>query len=374
MKDIQAILEACHNAEEAGRPFALATVVKVEGSAYRRPGARMLIRPDGSRIGSVSGGCLEADVVQRAQQVLATGEPEYVLYDTRSSNGDLIAELGCKGAVGILIECAFHPEVQRSLRFLGSFVQTRGEGAQATVFRVEGETPLSPGARLMISAKGSLYVTQEAADLAARLLPELESVMRQGQAQTRTLAFPGGRAEALLEPIQSPLSLQIFGAGQDAAPLAQMARALGWQVTVIDHRASLLSPERFPGVQTLHLSRPGPLEALDAPDARTAVVLMSHNYAQDLDWLRHLLPSPLQYIGLLGPRKRADQMLADLCGEGIVPDAASLARLYSPAGLDIGSETPEEIAFSILAEIQAALHARSGGFLRERKGPIHSGR
>ncbi|HLK59174.1 MAG TPA: XdhC family protein [Chthonomonadaceae bacterium] len=371
MRDLQAIREACREEADTRTPLALATVVKVEGSAYRRPGARMLIYPDGRRIGSVSGGCLEADVVLRAQQVLATGEPAYVLYDMRVSNGDLIAELGCKGAVGILIERTSRPEVHCSLRFLASFLETRGQGAQATVFRVEGVAPVQVGDRLLQRAQGAVHGTLDAPDLMPMLLPDLSETMQSGQARTRTLLFPEGSAEALFEPVVSPISLRIFGAGQDAVPLAAQARGLGWQVTVIDHRPTMLAPERFPGVTLRLASRPEHLDALPAPDARTAAVLMSHNYVQDLSWLLHLLPSSLPYIGLLGPRKRAEQMRADLFREGIVPEAALWARLYSPAGLDLGSETPEEIAFAILGEIQAALHGRSSGSLRERKGPIH---
>jgi len=372
MKELQAALAACGNEGEAGRSSALATVVKVEGSAYRRPGARMLVGPDGSRIGSVSGGCLEADVALHARQVAASGIPEYVLYDSRSSNGDVIAELGCKGAVGVLIERVDSPYVLASLQFLTGFAQDRGEGAHVTVFRVEGECPVDVGDRLMQRARGPLQGSRQALAIASRLLPHMEQAMQEGQARTITLSFSAGRAEALIEPIQSPLSLLLFGAGPDAVPLAPMASLLGWQVTVVDHRASMLSAERFPGAATLLLSHPDHWKDLPTLDARTAAVIMSHNYLRDLAWLRRLLRSPLRYIGLLGPRKRAEQMRADLCQDGLLTDPEILSPLYSPTGLDIGSETAEEIALAIVAEIQAALHDRSGGFLRERKGPIHS--
>jgi xanthine dehydrogenase accessory factor len=371
MKELPEILDACRNESAAGRPSALATVVKVEGSAYRRPGARMLVASDGSRIGSVSGGCLEADVALHAHQVAETGVSEYVLYDARTSNGDVVAELGCKGAVGVLIEPADRPCVLASLQFLAGFARERGEGAQVTVFRVEGDCPVHVGDRLMQRGQGAPQGDSDAPDLTRLLLPHLAQAVRERQAQTRTLSFPAGSAEALIEPARSPISLLLFGAGQDAVPLAQMASLLGWQVTIVDHRPSMLSSERFSGIRTLLVSRPEQRKELLVPDARTAAVIMSHNYLQDLAWLRHLLPSPLRYIGLLGPRKRADQMRADLGREGIAPNSEVLSRLYSPTGLDIGSETPEEIALAILAEIQAAMQDRSGGFLRERKGPIH---
>ena len=349
---------------------------------------------DADRLSSWLAAVTRQEVWRLARRAAASGQPEYVLYDTRTSNGDVLAELGCKGAVGVLIEPADSPHVLGSLRFLAGFASERGQGAQVTIFRAEGDCPVRVGDRLMQRAQGPLQGTREAPgqagvaleagpageSLQARLessglipllVPSLAQAMREGRAQTRTLSFPAGSAEALIEPIQSPLSLLLFGAGQDAVPLAQMASLLGWQVTVVDPRPSALLAERFPGAETVLLSHPDQWKELPALDARTAAVIMSHNYIRDLTCLQHLLKSPLRYIGLLGPRKRAEQMRADLSQGGTVPDLEAWSSLYSPAGLDIGSETAEEIALAIVAEIQAALHDRSGGFLRERRGPIH---
>lgn len=370
MKDLQAMRAACQASRKAGQPLALATVVKVEGSAYRRPGARMLIHPDGTRLGSVSGGCLEADVVRRAQEVMATGEPSYVLYDSRASNGDLVAELGCKGAVGILIERATDLSVFNSLAFCATLACERRTGMMATVFRVEGNSPVRVGERWMRCAHEAFPVQGETSELAT-LLPEAEWPPP-GQARPCPVAFAQGKAEVLVESLQPPVALLLCGAGQDAVPLAQMARGLGWQVTVLDHRLALLTPERFPGIEALRVSSPTRLCETFRPDRRTAAVLMTHSYTHDLDWLSVLLPTPLSYIGLLGPQKRAERLLSDLYQDGMVPDRERLARVHSPVGLDIGAETPEEIALSILAEIQAVLSQRAGGFLRERNGPIHT--
>lgn len=372
MKDYLALLQTCQNEAKAGAPLALATVVKVEGSAYRRPGARMLIYPDGRRTGSVSGGCLEADVVVRAQQVMKTGQPDYVLYDSRNANGDVVLELGCKGAVGILIELATSPEVLSSLEFLASFQRERGQGAQATVFHVGGDCPIRVGDRLLRGRNGGVQGRLCLPRIAPVLREELALALQRGQARTGTFPIGNGYAEMLFEPVQSPIALLLCGAGQDAIPLSQCALQLGWQVTILDHRPSLLTPERFPGAATLLVPRPERLREVKTLDRRTAAVIMTHSYAQDKEWLQHLLPSPLGYLGLLGPRKRAEQLRTDLSREGFLFDAERLARLHSPTGLDIGSETPEEIALAIVAEIQAMLHNASGGFLRERTGSIHA--
>jgi xanthine dehydrogenase accessory factor len=199
MTATQAILEQFQRMKPDNMCAALATVVKVEGSAYRRPGARMLVSPDGRRLGSISGGCLEADVALRAQQVLATGQPDYVLYDTRTSNGDLLVELGCKGAVGILIERADNPEVRGSLEFLASFAQDRGEGAMATVFRVEGDCPVRVGDRLLQRAQRAIHGNLATSWITAALQQDTAQVMQSGYAQTRTYTFTEGVAEVLIE-------------------------------------------------------------------------------------------------------------------------------------------------------------------------------
>ena len=371
MTEMEAILEQYRQIGPDDLCAALATVVKVEGSTYRRPGARMLVYLDGRRIGSISGGCLEADVVLHAQQVITGGASEYVLYDTRVANGDVVFELGCKGSVGILIERVDNPGVLRSLEFLASSAQERGQGAMATVFRVAGDSPVRVGDRLLTRTREAVRGSLATSCITAYLQQECAHVMQSAHAQTRMVTFPSGRVEVLIEPIQPPPALLLCGAGQDAIPLVRVARLLGWQVTVLDYRPSLLTPERFPGAEIALITQPERLPEYCAPDARTAVILMTHSYVHDRLWLQHLLPLPFPYIGLLGPRNRAEQLLEELRQDGAVLDAACLARLYSPVGLDIGSETPEEIALAIVAEIQAVLNDREGGFLRDRKDSMH---
>ena len=185
------------------------------------------------------------------------------------------------------------------------------------------------------------------------------------------MALLEGKVEVLLEKLLPPAQLLICGAGQDAIPLAQCAAQIGWQAVIADHREAFLTPERFPAPARLIMTRPENLFAQFLPDARTVTVIMTHHAGHDRDYLRLLLPSGAAYIGLLGPKRRGERLLNELHGAGFCPEVEQLARLRSPAGLDIGAETPEEIAVSLIAEIQAALAGRPGGALRERNGPIH---
>ena len=379
MTEIQSILKACADAEARSRPLALATVVNVEGSVYRRPGARMLILADGCRIGGVSGGCLEADVVQHAHEVASAGQPEYVLYDARTSNGDVIAELGCKGAVGILIEPIDAPPTRECLNFVASFQANRGVGAMATVYKAEGIGQVKQGDRLFYRHSGRGDSTAHSAgsgwdkNLTECIQADMEQCIAMGRPISQCYGLVGGTAEVLIEPVHSPISLIICGAGQDAPPIAHIARLMGWDVTVTDPRSSMLEQNRFPEAALCAHHQANSLVGLDTLDARTAVVIMTHNYAQDLAWLEHVLPSAAGYAGLLGPRRRSEEMLLELKlpGLNVEQKACALARLHSPIGLDIGSETPEEIALAIISEILAAMNRASGGSLRNRSGAIH---
>ncbi len=383
MTEIQSILKACTDAEAKSPPLALATVVYVEGSVYRRPGARMLVLADGHHIGGISGGCLEADVVHRALGVMVSGEPEYVLYDAHTSNGDIIVELGCKGAVGILIEPACASPARDCLNFVASFKANRGVGAMATVYQAEGIGQAKQGDRLFYRQCGQTAGNSPAlpgdsgwdTNLTECIRADMEQCLDTGRAISQCYGFEGGIAEVLIEPVHSPISLIICGAGQDAPPIAHIAQLMGWDVTVTDNRSSMLEPTRFPEAALCAHPQANPMVGLDMLDARTAVVIMTHNYAQDLAWLEHVLPSTAGYVGLLGPRRRSEELLLELKLPDLTVEerARAQARLHSPIGLDIGSETPEEIALAIISEILAVMNRASGGSLRNRSGAIHGG-
>lgn len=320
MSEISRILAALEAA--IGQPAALATLVKVEGSSYRRPGARLLLLPDNTRLGSISGGCLEEDVMERARRVLASGQPELAVYDTTAEN-DLVwgVGLGCQGVVRILIE------------------------------RLPVERPA------WISAlRDNLHARRATALL----------VSPDGTSLTA-----GNAGDGFHETIPAPPALVICGAGDDARPLSRLAREAGWHVTVADTRSAYASRERFPEANAVIAASVSVIAPQLRPDARTFAVVMTHRYADDRDFLRALLPLDFAYLGQLGPRVRTDRILDELRADGLVLLESALAKLHAPVGLDLGGSTPETVALAILAEMETRLNGRNVGHLRDRAGPIH---
>ncbi len=329
MKELQAILQALLS--PAAGAAVLATLATVEGSSYRRPGARLLLTTDGRRLGSMSGGCLEEDILVRARNVLVSGTTETVIYDTTSEN-DLVwgVGLGCHGVVRVVIE-KLPPRPLWAVALAENFATRR-------------PTLLAVG-----------HTAPDPAHLGTRLAS--------GPADTETGTF--------FDRIRPPTTLAIFGAGDDAQPLARLADELGWQVTVADPRAAFATAERFPVAQTLAVAPSGDLVGRVALDADTLAVVMTHHYVHDVPLLRALLPRALAYLGLLGPKKRAERILADLARDGLTITAEMRARLYAPVGLDLGADSPEQVALAIVAEMQAVLAHRDARPLRERTRPIH---
>ena len=368
MKELRDIVIAWKQLEDR-QTAALATLVKVEGSAYRRPGARMLIASDGKQVGTISGGCLESDVVERSQSVIKTGISILVKYDTTSED-DLIwgLGLGCQGVAYILIERLDRDA--NALHLIEECLSTRQAGAVATVFDVEGTDTVKKGDRLILKPDGSIVSTINDSELENIIRCDLHSVLQQQKSATQAYTLSEGIIGVFLEVIQPPISLVLFGAGFDALPVVHFAKQLGWYVTLIDPKARPLTKKRFEICDRLILGFPNETEAQKEFNEQTVVVVMSHNYLYDLEFLQTLTPISLKYLGILGPKKRTDRLLQDLKLEGFIlkPDS----KLYSPVGLDIGADNPEEIALSIIAEIQAVIQNRQGGFLKNRNAPIHS--
>jgi len=255
------------------------------------------------------------------------------------------------------------------LEFLTGLVQRREAGVCATVFRSEGGTTARLGDRLLISETGRGHDGIADEELAARVRPDAGDVLASGKSSAREYAVSGGSVAVFLEVLTPPQPLVIFGAGHDAPPLVRLAKEMGWHVTIADARPAYATWERFPQADAVLACPPEEAASRLALDARTAVVLMTHNYLHDRALLEQLLPSPVRYLGVLGPKRRTGRLLAEL-SPAIVSDDA-LSRLHSPVGLDIGADTPETIALAIVAEIQAVTAGRPGRFLRDRSGPIY---
>ena len=320
MRELQDI---CRLVREHPGPLALATLVHVEGSSYRRPGARLLVDREGTVRGSLSGGCLEGDVHARAMDALAEDRPRLMQYDLRG-DADLVwgSGSGCEGLLDILVE---------PIHGFPDWM-TWVEGAWAT------------------RATLTLHTGLNGDQLGMRSIPQQ----------------PDATASGFVETFVPPIALWIIGASDDSHPVVRMAKELGWVVGLLDHRPAFARPERFPEADAVRAGHPAQVLPGLSLDARSAVVLMTHHYAKDLESLRLLLPSAAGYLGLMGSRARGRQLLAELAEEGI----PSNERFHTPVGLDLGADVPESIALAILAEIQASLAGRSGRALRETAASV----
>jgi xanthine/CO dehydrogenase XdhC/CoxF family maturation factor len=351
----------------------LATVVKVTGSAYRRPGARMIFPLDAAPAGVISGGCLEGDLAERVGTVLDSGEPRIQVYDMRSPD-DIIwgLGLGCNGEIRVLLEPLTPQTDPEQMAFLAECREQRRPGVMATMFEVPGGPPPTVGERLMLREDGTRSGSLSTAEFVPRVLDDARSCLESGSSSVRLYEAGSIRAEALIEYLAPPVTLLVFGAGSDARPLVRMAKELGWEVTVLDNRAGHAQPEKFPEADSVRVVEFDKLaQAGLRLDRRTPAVVMTHHFLHDLELLAYLLPHPICYLGLLGPSKRTENLLRELEPRGVKPDPQQLLQLHGPVGLDIGAETPEEIALAIVAEIQAALSGRGGGFLKDRAAPLH---
>jgi xanthine/CO dehydrogenase XdhC/CoxF family maturation factor len=361
------ILSAVLARHERGDRYGLATVVNVRGSTYRLPGARQLVAETGESVGTVSGGCLDADVQEVTRQVLTSGQPRLITFDLTADDEAIWGwGLGCNGATELLVE---PPDSAGRLAIrLHDAITTERSLAVVTVLE---SAELAVGARLFVEADGTSEgsLGSDAADLAAgRLaLTALEAGAHQ------TTALGGSRDRVFVEVVMPPPRLLVCGAGHDAIPLVRLGAELGWHVVVTDERKNFLDHARFPGASHFVHARPGELAGSIDLDRRTDAVVMSHTYLRDVDYLQVLLDSRVRYIGMLGPKARSERILDHLQQQGIEIKPQDLDRIHGPAGLDIGAEGPEEIAYAIMAEVLAVRRGREAGFLRERKVGIHGG-
>jgi xanthine dehydrogenase accessory factor len=366
MTETQMIIGAYQQARAERVRAALATVVRVEGSAYRRPGARMIITDSGRPTGVISGGCLEADVRERACGVMQSGRPVVVTYDT-SRDDDLVWGLGsgCNGIVRVLIEPAGE-RTDNLVRFLDTWSTTQ-RAALATIIR-SAHAGLPLGSRVFLPPTGPARFDPAvpAQRIAHDVVADLRDAVVDGVSSHRHYD-PGKDVEAFIEVIEPQVPLVIFGGGPDVVPLVTIATHLGWHTTVVDTHRRERSRERFATADAVILCPPEEVSTHVPLANGPAVVLMTHNYLHDLELLKVVRESPAHYIGLLGPRRRTERLLAAL------PDRCVPRRtgLHGPAGLDIGAETPFEIALSIVTEILSVLRKRSGGALHLRDGSIH---
>lgn len=375
MSELTEVLEAITALHQRGERMALATIVAVTGSTYRGPGARLLIPEDGELVGNISAGCLEDDVAKVGREVMEERKPRLMTFDLTAEDEAVWGwGLGCNGVIEVFVEPAERAaEVAETLR---EAVEKDRTLAAVTVIESSIDE-VSRGARILVrpdapptgskSKQGSLGLPEADAAAARIGLDALEG----GRSATREIALSRGTLRAFVEVFEPPPRLVVCGAGHDAIPLVHQANAIGFRVVVIDDRELFLTKDRYPEAAGFLVSDPGEAATATAADPRTYVVVMSHNYLRDKEYLRSFLKSDAVYIGMLGPRKRTDRLLDELRSEGVEVTNRDLARIHGPAGLDLGSEGPDEIASAIAAEILAVRRRRTGGFLRDRDAPIH---
>lgn len=375
MSGLNTLLDALLAEREAGREAVLATVVKVEGSAYRRPGARMLVSRFGRPEGTISGGCLEAEVAKKAWWLTEAG-PALRSYSTAeaddASEEALSFGLGCNGKVHVLFErlpagpCAL-------VDALLSVRDRQQPAAIATVIASSGAAAPRLGERLCLmpgqEAAGELLRSV----LVEQISADLQQTLLRGKSSRGLYPNGLGEVEVLLEYLPPVRRLVIFGAGHDAQPLVRMAKLLGWHVTVIDGRAHFARAERFAEAdQVLVGDVEQPFDYHELVRG-AAVAVMTHSLVQDAHWLKGVLHSEPCYVGQLGPRERTERLLAGIHEQLAKPqdELPGLECLHYPIGLDLGGDTPESVAMAVLAEIQAVLNGRNGGSLRFRSASIH---
>jgi xanthine/CO dehydrogenase XdhC/CoxF family maturation factor len=367
MKELNDIVRAYDRAISQNKKAALATVVQVDGSSYRRPGARMLVTDDSKITGAISGGCLEGDALEKALFAMATGENKLITYDSTDEDDIQFGlHLGCNGVVHILFEPIKKEDPQNPVELLRLILNAGEEAVLVTLFSKNKIQPGTGFLRLKNNDHSSLPES-----LQYILSGPVGNVYNDKQSALLDLDIEQTKCRAFVEWINRPISVVIAGAGNDVQPLVEIASMLGWIVTIVDGRFHYAIPERFPLASKVLYSRPADILPQIKTDDQTVFLLMSHNYNYDIEFLTQIVKHKFGYIGLLGPAKKRNRMLSDLDVRGIHLKDEQLLKIHGPAGLDIDAENSAEIALSIVSEIKAFMSGRSGASLKLKKEPIH---
>jgi xanthine/CO dehydrogenase XdhC/CoxF family maturation factor len=355
-QELGQILERVLSLAREGRPCALATVTRIRGSAYRRPGARLLIEPDGGGLGGISGGCLEEDVREVGQQVMRTGLSRLLHYETGTDESKVWGlGLGCDGEVDVAVHAV---SVEAAL---GTWARVRD--------LLRGEQPFAIAFVAADGGRGQVLVAGESGRLvggfddAAADERALAAALAAVRAQRASARVSGG--SIFVEVLAPPPTLLVCGAGDDARPLVAAAAAVGFRVVVADHRAAYATGARFPPAHAVLLARPDDPSAALPAGPRTFAVVMTHSLKRDTEWVQRLAATDVSYLGVLGPRARTERILGERA-------PARRDRIYGPVGLDLGADGPEQVALSIVAEILAVASGREPRHLRERAESVHA--
>ncbi len=331
-------------------PGVLFSVVRVAGSSYRQPGARMLALADGRTAGTLSGGCLEADLLRRAAWIVREGAVVERFSTAFDDTAEIPFGLGCGGEIDLLAEPLDTPDAAALLHAMNGSLQQQGRGVVTLLPRKAG----SPLCRIVLDDSGDVLFASESLET-EQIVALRRAALSSAGRDSLCCTIDTEAGTLFAERLPPAQRLLIFGAGEDARPLSRLAVEMGWTTLVIDTRSSRLSAERFPGVQFLAASH-----AVDVPVLpQDMVVLMTHSYQQDRSLLTELLrQAPGRYLGLLGARHRSALLLQEAAAAAAVELAAAVDRVHAPVGLELGGEGPEAVALAILSEVQQVLNGR----------------
>ncbi|MCY7358928.1 MAG: XdhC family protein [Rudanella sp.] len=370
MKEVKAIIEGYDHLDRQATQAALATVVRVEGSSYRRTGARMLVMSDGVWIGGISGGCLEGDALKRARLAIAKALPSKITYDTTTDDEHQIGVgLGCNGIIDVLFTPLDFKDPNNPVEVLKSCMSERRQThVLITITGLEGNwKSIKEGDVIRYANAKSLDLLANT-EIQLPLETRIQARIAKGvSAPFRFESAEGQMLEAFIEILSPEIHLVLWGHQYDVYPLTRLVKELGWRVTIVANPLkvnrkivaladNIVLPENFTDIVF---------------DAHTAIVLMSHDYKTDKTNLPNVVAANVPYIGMLGPRIRSERIWAELADEGTPIAEKDFLRIHAPVGLDIGAVSPEEIALSLAAEIRASFSGRDGSYLRLRQSTIH---
>ena len=374
MKEVQDIIKAFDKAVISGKNAALATVVHVEGSSYRRPGARMLVTDDGMITGAVSGGCLEGDALRKALFAITAKQNKLVTYDTTDEDdAKLGVQLGCNGIVHILFEPIRINEKDNPIELLKKALIVRKNAVIITSFSLDNK---SQTGTCFFTVENEQAVTTNSfknfdENLQQQLLTDVKLAFDKKLSLIKTYPAAAQDQNIFIQFLSPPIALIIVGAGNDVLPVVTIAQILGWDITIIDGRNTHANNQRFPSVKNIFVSKAETILENLFIDKWTVAILMTHNYNYDIAVLKQFYNKGMVYLGVLGPKLKMQRMYSDLRKEGINISDAEQKNIYAPIGLDIGAETAEEIALSAVTEIKAILMGKNADPLRNKNLPIH---
>lgn len=370
MKEIKAIIKAYDEADKLTTGLALATVVRVEGSSYRRTGARMLVMDNGVWVGGISGGCLEGDALKRARSAIQNAKPTLITYDTTDDDPYQIGVgLGCNGVIDVLFTPLGRNDPNNPIEILKSCVSSSREiHVLLMVTGVSGSWDnIKPGQVIKYTGRDSLQVFNDAG-FCEKVSDAITDQMNTGHSAPHHFDLNDGRTMELFVEILPPeISTILMGHQYDVYPLSRLVKEMGWRLTIVAEPQKI-NPQIIAIADEVVV--PADFERIFT-DNYTAIVLMAHDYKTDKRNLPKAITTKAAYIGMLGPRSRSERIWNELETGGIVIKPEDMERIHAPAGLDIGAVTPEEIALSLIAEIKAVMTGRDGTYLRLRQETIH---